>query len=94
MFSLESRSLQNNNRDVATYYYVDDDLEATCVLWMCAMDGFPTIDTSDTRVAHLLRTATLRRRVFIAHLTRTATQFSISGKCHIVSQLSYYIFVV
>ncbi|KAF9808769.1 hypothetical protein SFRURICE_016286 [Spodoptera frugiperda] len=27
-----------------------------CVLWMCAMDDFSTIDTSHTRVAHLPRT--------------------------------------
>ncbi|KAF9809893.1 hypothetical protein SFRURICE_002123 [Spodoptera frugiperda] len=39
----------------------------------CAMDGFSTIDTSHTQAAHHPRTATLRRRVFIAHLTRTAT---------------------
>ncbi|KAF9794616.1 hypothetical protein SFRURICE_018679 [Spodoptera frugiperda] len=34
---------------------------------MCAIDGFPTIDTSHT--AHLLSTATLLRHIFILHLT-------------------------
>ncbi|KAF9794570.1 hypothetical protein SFRURICE_013840 [Spodoptera frugiperda] len=37
---------------------------------MCAMDGFPTIDTSHTPAAHLPRTATFWRRIFIAQLTR------------------------
>ncbi|KAF9810378.1 hypothetical protein SFRURICE_008634 [Spodoptera frugiperda] len=37
------------------------------------MNDFPTIDTSHTRAAHLHRTVTLRRRIFIAHLTRTAS---------------------
>ncbi|KAF9807292.1 hypothetical protein SFRURICE_001724 [Spodoptera frugiperda] len=32
---------------------------------MRAMYGFHTIDTSQTRAAHLIRTATLRRRIFI-----------------------------
>uniref|UniRef100_A0A2H1WPP4 SFRICE_019499 n=1 Tax=Spodoptera frugiperda TaxID=7108 RepID=A0A2H1WPP4_SPOFR len=49
-----------------------------CVLWMCAMDGFPTIDTLHTRTR-------------AAHLSRTATQLSIGGNGHIVSQLSYYV---
>ncbi|KAF9794701.1 hypothetical protein SFRURICE_019579 [Spodoptera frugiperda] len=43
------------------------------VLWMCAMDGFPTIDTSNTRAAYLPRIATLRQHIFIAHL-----QYSLS----------------
>ncbi|KAF9791506.1 hypothetical protein SFRURICE_010980 [Spodoptera frugiperda] len=38
------------------------------VLWMV----FPTIDTSHTRAAQLLHTATLRRRIFKTHLTCTA----------------------
>ncbi|KAF9824755.1 hypothetical protein SFRURICE_016864 [Spodoptera frugiperda] len=29
-----------------------------CVLWTRAMDGFPTIDTSHTRAAHISCTAT------------------------------------
>ncbi|KAF9824802.1 hypothetical protein SFRURICE_019849, partial [Spodoptera frugiperda] len=37
--------------------------------YICAMDSFPTIDTSHIRVAHLPRTATLRRHIFIALLT-------------------------
>ncbi|KAF9799193.1 hypothetical protein SFRURICE_006453 [Spodoptera frugiperda] len=44
------------------------------VLWMCAVDIIPTIDTSHTRAAHL---------------PRIATQLSISGNGHMVSQLLY-----
>ncbi|KAF9798978.1 hypothetical protein SFRURICE_011617 [Spodoptera frugiperda] len=33
-----------------------------CVLWICAMDGFLTIDTSYTRAAYLPHTATLRHQ--------------------------------
>ncbi|KAF9799048.1 hypothetical protein SFRURICE_008558, partial [Spodoptera frugiperda] len=36
----------------------------------CYRCGFPTINTSQTQAAHLSRTATLRRRIFIAHLIR------------------------
>ncbi|KAF9793777.1 hypothetical protein SFRURICE_013189, partial [Spodoptera frugiperda] len=45
---------------------------------MCALDGFPTIDTSRTRAVHL---------------PRTALKLSISGNSHIVSLFRYYIFV-
>ncbi|KAF9814200.1 hypothetical protein SFRURICE_018100 [Spodoptera frugiperda] len=36
-----------------------------CVLRMCTMYGFATVDTSHTCAAHLPRTITLRRHVFI-----------------------------
>ncbi|KAF9824341.1 hypothetical protein SFRURICE_003453 [Spodoptera frugiperda] len=59
---------------------VETDSAKLCFLYgkMCAMNAFPTIDTWHTRVAHL---------------TLTATLLSISGHDHIVSQLSYYIFI-
>ncbi|KAF9816629.1 hypothetical protein SFRURICE_019493, partial [Spodoptera frugiperda] len=40
---------------------------------MCAKDGSPTINRSHIRAAHFSRTATLQRRILIAHLTHTAT---------------------
>ncbi|KAF9802302.1 hypothetical protein SFRURICE_008984 [Spodoptera frugiperda] len=46
---------------------------------MRAIDGFPTIDTSHTRDAHL---------------PRTATKLCISGNSHIVSRFSYYNIIV
>ncbi|KAF9794668.1 hypothetical protein SFRURICE_019546 [Spodoptera frugiperda] len=50
-----------------------------CVLWICAVDDFPTIDTSHTRAAQLSHTANLRRRIFIAHLTGTAKLIELSS---------------
>ncbi|KAF9796142.1 hypothetical protein SFRURICE_013606 [Spodoptera frugiperda] len=52
---------------------VETDSTKLCFIYgkMCAIDGFPTIDISHTGAAPLLRTATLRRRIFTAHLTHT-----------------------
>ncbi|KAF9823394.1 hypothetical protein SFRURICE_006607 [Spodoptera frugiperda] len=45
-------------------------------LWIFLIYGFPTIDISHTRAAHLSRTANLRRRIFIAHLTAYAQLYN------------------
>uniref|UniRef100_A0A2H1WC43 SFRICE_024299 n=1 Tax=Spodoptera frugiperda TaxID=7108 RepID=A0A2H1WC43_SPOFR len=54
---------------------------------MRTIDGFPTIDISHNRAAHipvqgLPGTATLLQRIFIVHLTRTAPYLSISGNVY------------
>uniref|UniRef100_A0A2H1VFM4 SFRICE_016980 n=1 Tax=Spodoptera frugiperda TaxID=7108 RepID=A0A2H1VFM4_SPOFR len=54
--------------------------------FICGMNGLPTVDASHNRAAHQLSTATLRRHILLAQLI-------IGGNGHILSQLSYYIFV-
>uniref|UniRef100_A0A2H1WHA0 SFRICE_031370 n=1 Tax=Spodoptera frugiperda TaxID=7108 RepID=A0A2H1WHA0_SPOFR len=53
-----------------------------CFLWMFAMVGFPTIDTSHTVAAHIPHTTTLQRHVFI----RFGVPKALTCRFHIFKQ--------
>uniref|UniRef100_A0A2H1VEH5 SFRICE_015032 n=1 Tax=Spodoptera frugiperda TaxID=7108 RepID=A0A2H1VEH5_SPOFR len=61
---------------------------------MRPIDSISTVDTSHTQAAYFPRTATLRRHIFITHLTRTATLLSISGNSHIGLANWSYVFII